>query len=254
MLVAINQYAGTMLLPIFVLVAIAGRRTGPDLRRHGRGEGPPPLAQDLLVGALLLVVAFWATERAARAVGDALTHEWQRRLATQPPLALFSEGQLHIASPGVTETLLGGDDSRYAYRYDGLYLLQRSGDKYFLVTNAWQDGEWAGRLVVLPDDDTIRLEFTSRCNGIGRSHACACARLFARRSVGFRDQNKPVRTGFLWPGWSALRGPLGEENGMDLGDTIVAAFNEVVNELVTALPAIIGALIILLSATSWPGS
>ncbi len=33
---------------------------------------------------------------------------------------------------------------------------------------------------------------------------------------------------------------------MNLGDTLVAAFNEVVNDLVTALPAIIGALIILL--------
>jgi hypothetical protein len=62
----------------------------------------------------------------------------------------------------VTETRLEGDESRYAYRYDGLYLLQRSGDKYFLVTNVWENGEWAGRLVVLPDDDTIRLEFPPR--------------------------------------------------------------------------------------------
>ena len=33
---------------------------------------------------------------------------------------------------------------------------------------------------------------------------------------------------------------------MDLADTLVAAFNEVVNDLITALPAIIGALLILL--------
>ena len=33
---------------------------------------------------------------------------------------------------------------------------------------------------------------------------------------------------------------------MDLGDTLVASFNQVINDLVTALPAIIGALIILL--------
>lgn len=33
---------------------------------------------------------------------------------------------------------------------------------------------------------------------------------------------------------------------MDLGDTLVASFNEVVNDLVTALPAIIGAIVILI--------
>jgi hypothetical protein len=62
----------------------------------------------------------------------------------------------------VTETALFGVGSKYTYRYDGLYLLQRSGDKYFLVTNTMENGVWAGRLVVLPDDDTIRLEFAPR--------------------------------------------------------------------------------------------
>jgi hypothetical protein len=33
---------------------------------------------------------------------------------------------------------------------------------------------------------------------------------------------------------------------MDLGDTLAASFNEVVNDLVTAIPAVIGALLILL--------
>jgi hypothetical protein len=159
---ALSPFVGTMLLPIVVLIAVAGTAYGARLRRHGRGEGPPPLAQDLLVGALLVVLAFWATERVARAVGDSLTHEFQRGLATEPSLSLYSEGQLHITSPGVTETVLVGEDGRYAYRYDGLYLVQRSGDKYFLVSNAWESGQWAGRLVVLPDDGTVRLEFTPR--------------------------------------------------------------------------------------------
>lgn len=162
LVLAFDEFAGALLLPVFVLLAVAGVAYGVRLRRLSRGEGAPPLIQDLLVGALLLVVAFWATERAATAVGDALTHQYQVNLATEPALALYSEGQLHIDSPGVTETPLGGADSRYAYRYDGLYLLQRSGDKYFLVTNVWDNGGWAGRLVVLPDDDTIRLEFTPR--------------------------------------------------------------------------------------------
>jgi hypothetical protein len=161
-LIAINQYAGTLLLPILVLIAVAGVAYGARLRRMGRGLGPPPLVQDLIVGALILVIAFWATERLARAVGESLTHQFQAQLVNEPALALYSEGQLHINSPGVTETALVGDDSRYTFRYDGLHLLQRSGDKYFLVTNVMENGVWAGRLVVLPDDDTVRLEFAPR--------------------------------------------------------------------------------------------
>jgi hypothetical protein len=35
--------------------------------------------------------------------------------------------------------------------------LQRSGDKYFLLTEGWDRND--GRLIVLPDSATIRLEF-----------------------------------------------------------------------------------------------
>jgi hypothetical protein len=160
-LFVIDKYVATLLLPIFVLLAVAGMAYGARLRRLARGQGPPPLAQDLLVGALLVVVSFWSTERLARAVGDSQTRDLQIGFEKAPSLTLFSEGQLHISGPGIMERPLVGANSRYAYSYDGLYLLQRSGDKYFLVTKEWsQSGHWAGRLVVLPDDNTIRLEFT----------------------------------------------------------------------------------------------
>lgn len=158
-LIAVNEGLGTILLPGFVLLAVLGLAYGARLRRHARGEGPAPLAQDLLVLALVLVTAFWATERVARAVGSALTYDFQQRLGTGWSLSLFSEGRLHIAGPGVTETLLSGPASKYAYRYDGLHLLQRSGDKYFLLTAGWQDNSPDRRLLVVPDDNTIRLEF-----------------------------------------------------------------------------------------------
>jgi hypothetical protein len=142
-----------------VLVAVLGTAYGARLRRVARGRGSPPLVQDLLVLALVLVTAFWATERVARAVGSALTYDFQQRLGAGWSLSVYSEGRLHIAGPGVTEMALAGTDNRYAYRYDGLHLLQRSGNKYFLVTAGWQESSPDRRLLVLPDDPTIRLEF-----------------------------------------------------------------------------------------------
>jgi len=151
----------SMLLPLFFLLGIAGTAYGARLRRHARGESKPPLAQDVLIGGLLVVTLFWATERVARATGDFLTQRWQNSLASEPGVLLFSEAQLHIEGPGVIETPLTEADGRYAYKYEGLHFLQRSGDKYFLVTAQWNgDKKWAGRLLVLPDDNTIRLEFT----------------------------------------------------------------------------------------------
>jgi hypothetical protein len=152
---------GELLLPFFVLLAVAGVAYGARLRRVARGEGSPPLVQDLLVGALLIVVLFWTTERVARGVGDVMTWAWQACLDKGPTLSLLSERPLHLARPGVSEVALQGVDGTYTYMYEGLHLLQRSGEKYFLATNVRNEkNQWAGQLIVLPDDNTIRLEFS----------------------------------------------------------------------------------------------
>lgn len=52
---------------------------------------------------------------------------------------------------------LCGADAAYGFSYSGLYLLQRSGDAYFLVTDDWNTDD--ARLVVLPDTASIRVEF-----------------------------------------------------------------------------------------------
>jgi hypothetical protein len=136
---------------------------GARLARHAQGHtGHTPLAQSLLVGALLLVILFWVTERFARVGGSALAYELQRDLGGRSPVSLFSQGRLHIDADGVTETTLSGPESDYGYRYDGLFMLQRSGNKYFLLTDGWRNGLPPGRLVILPDAPRIRLEFGPR--------------------------------------------------------------------------------------------
>lgn len=150
---------GYNLLPILVMVAIGGTAYGNLLRRYGTGDTRPPRAENvILVGALLIACLFWQTERLARAGGAALADDVQSHMAQRlPAVTLFSAGQMHIDGPGVQEEQVAAEGGLFTHRYDGLYLLQRSGGKYFLVTDGWTEDD--GRLVVLNDSEDYRLEF-----------------------------------------------------------------------------------------------
>lgn len=150
---------GYNLLPLFVMSAIGGTAYGNLLRRHARGDRRPPrLANAALVGALLIATLFWQTERLARLGGEALADDLQQNLADRlPEVTLLSAGRLHINGPGVVETELDGSDGAYGFSYERLYLLQRSGEKYFLLTEGWQESQ--GRLLIFADSESIRLEF-----------------------------------------------------------------------------------------------
>ena len=60
--------------------------------------------------------------------------------------------------PGVVETKLGDPDSAYRYRYDGLRPVQRSGDRYLLMSE--QVDARTTRIIVLRETDTVRMEFS----------------------------------------------------------------------------------------------
>ncbi len=158
-MLAVNPDVGYNLLPLFVMGAIAGTAYGSLLRRHARGDASPPrLANVALVGALLIATLFWQTERLARVGGQALADDLRQNLPERlPRVTLLSAQRLHIEGPGVVETPLGEPDGAYHYRYEGLYLLQRSGEKYFLLTDGWVLHD--GRLLIFPESDEIRLEF-----------------------------------------------------------------------------------------------
>jgi len=150
---------GDVLLPLFVMVAIGGTAYGNLLRRYGSGDRRPPrLANVVLVGSLLVACLFWQTERLARVGGEALAADLQANIADRlPAVTVYSAGQLHIEGPGVEERRVAPDESLFTHQYDGLYLLQRSGGKYFIVTDGWAEDE--GRLLVLSDSAMFRIEF-----------------------------------------------------------------------------------------------
>jgi hypothetical protein len=158
-LVLVARPIGNVLLPLFVMLAIGGVAYGGLLQRRSRGDRSRSSGVGIvLVGALLTATLFWQTERVAQLGGDALAEDLKQHVDDRlPPVTLLSAERMQIDAFGVDEAELEGGDSAYRYRYVGLYLLQRSGDKYFLLTDGWERDD--GRLLVLTDNESIRLEF-----------------------------------------------------------------------------------------------
>ena len=150
---------GDVTLPFWVTLAVLGPTYAVVLRRSGSGEGGRlSFGVTACLVALVVVCLFWQTERLASLGGEALAQDIKDNLDDRlAKVEVFSAKDLQIDGPGVAVTRIGGDDSAYRFQYSGLYLLQRSGDKYFLLTDGWDDDE--GRLVVLPDDPDNRIEF-----------------------------------------------------------------------------------------------
>jgi hypothetical protein len=73
-------------------------------------------------------------------------------------VTIYSSKSLDIYVPGVIETELANADSAYRYRYECLRLVQRSGDRYLLMSE--QANAQTSRIIVLRETDTIRMEFS----------------------------------------------------------------------------------------------
>lgn len=159
-LLAVAEPFGRLTLPFWLGMAIFGRAYGSILRRRIAGDptrtSRPVLA---LVTALFMIMLFWQTERLADLFGRATAQDIKDDPARSLPLAtLYSARKLHITAPDVVETRQSGPDESYRYRYDRLFLLQRSGGKYFFVSGGWDHGD--GRLIVVQDNESVRLDFS----------------------------------------------------------------------------------------------
>lgn len=134
----------------------AGRRT--DERRVSPSEWSwLSAASVVLVVVVLLLSVFWTTKDLAQALGRDQARDLENNLALRPAAVVYSDRRLHINSAGVKETQLAGQDG-YRFHYTGLRLLVRSGGRYFLIPDRWSARD--GVIVVLPDNDTLRLEFS----------------------------------------------------------------------------------------------
>lgn len=120
-------------------------------------RGPLSPVPVVLIGALVILSAFWATSRYADALGRGRAQDLAESLERRPSVGLYTSERLQLDLPGVTETAFDRPDSAYAFRYEGLRLLVHAGDKYFLLPETWSREE--GVAVVLSDTDDLRVEF-----------------------------------------------------------------------------------------------
>lgn len=166
---ALRPGLGNTLIPLWVLLGIAGTEYGVRLKEAVEGT-VRDRRRTLIVAALLTVTLFWQTERLASLVGSTRTQHVKDNLsACLPPVTLFTENRMNIVAPGISENRMSTlapiisqnaspqPEPAYSYRYEGLYFMQRSGNKYFFLTDGWNVNQ--GRLIVLADTESIRLEF-----------------------------------------------------------------------------------------------
>ncbi|MGH2750096.1 MAG: hypothetical protein ACRDK3_04380 [Actinomycetota bacterium] len=111
----------------------------------------------ILIVVIVFLSLFWTTKDLAQALGRGQARRLEGSLATLPGAVVYSQRDLGVDAPGVVAEVLPGGETTFTYRYEGLRLLVRSDDKYFLIPDDWSHGD--GVTLVLRDDDSLRVEF-----------------------------------------------------------------------------------------------
>ncbi len=127
-----------------------------------RELAPPRWVYSVATGTvvgLVLVAVFWAANDYARVQGRHRALGLEHALTALPAAVVYSDARLHLGASGILEDVLDEEGGEPLYRYRGLRLLIRSGKKYFLLPTAWTRNQ--GAVVVLPDSDNLRFEFSS---------------------------------------------------------------------------------------------
>jgi hypothetical protein len=125
----------------------------------------PWAARGLIVFPILLIslFIFWAVSDYAADYGRTRAKEVESKLDQRPSVTIYSAKRLYIddsedngSTAGVHEDPLPHSDGAYRYRYQGLRLLTRSNNRYFLLPENWSPRHPV--TIVLLDSDTIRVE------------------------------------------------------------------------------------------------
>jgi hypothetical protein len=148
----------SVVIPAAVTLALLCALYADLLERRLAGRPRTPSAAKVLILVLLALAVFWDVERLASVVGEGYAAQITANPRQLLAVAVYSPKSLDIQVPGVVETKLGNPDSAYRYRYDGLRLVQRSGDRYLLMSE--QVDARTTRIIVLRETDTIRMEFS----------------------------------------------------------------------------------------------
>jgi hypothetical protein len=111
-----------------------------------------------LCAATLVCVALFSTAaNYATVEGTELARTFDRQLPALPRVVVHSTRPLNIVAPGV-DTRQFTATSDFGFEYSGLRLLERTGGRYFLVSDGWTPNY--GVVIVLKDDEEgVRFDF-----------------------------------------------------------------------------------------------
>jgi len=124
-------------------------------RRTSRGQQPPRSTLSLvIIVAFSIIGIFGVCTDWAKFMGRV---EAQQLVGSRPRAVVFSEQQLLIDGPGVTEAVVGGSDAAYRFRYSGLRLLRFANSNFVLFPENWSHGK--DSTILLPNKPGIRVEF-----------------------------------------------------------------------------------------------
>jgi hypothetical protein len=139
------------------VLLIAG---GTDVMRRTRETTRTTKRPDwtiIVMGGLLVLGLFWATNSVASAYGRGRAMDYARTLTSRPAVVVDTKERLFVVQGNVEETRLStAADADYRYRYRNLRLLASSENRLYLAPADWRPG--AGSVIVLPDDG-VRLQF-----------------------------------------------------------------------------------------------
>ncbi|WP_242885035.1 hypothetical protein [Actinomadura litoris] len=147
--------AGTLLLEY---VAEAATRYG--VARGGWSEtlAVTRAVRRLLLIALALIAAFWATANAAQQHGLDAARAVELSLPTRPQAVVYARNRLHITGPGVAVVRLGGTDASFGYRYNGLRTLAHTKGRWFLLPAGWTRDNGATVVLLSDSADGVRVD------------------------------------------------------------------------------------------------
>lgn len=120
-------------------------RTNVDLRRG-------------IVGALVLIAAFWGVTNLARARGEDNARLFELSLPLQSQAVVYSRHELHLPGPGVAMTELDIADSAYHFRYNGLRPLLYAKDRWYLLPVGWTQANGSTVIVLQDDPERVRID------------------------------------------------------------------------------------------------
>jgi hypothetical protein len=157
--------AGAIVFPLSFALGALLSAYGVYLSRRlpGRRARTPPLPawqaslSKVFVGIVVTLSLFWSVANYATFLGQRLGAATPALLPSLTRVVVYSPQRLQIEAPAVREEVLEAKDSAYRFRYRGLRLLEHTGGHYFLVSDGWT--RRYGVVVVLADDDPVRLEF-----------------------------------------------------------------------------------------------